>query len=53
MDCKYFYVKYEYLRSLQLCEDQGIRAKLKSLKTCLQTSLRFLQLIALIERPGF
>ena len=23
------YVKYEYLRSLQLCEDQGIRGKLK------------------------
>ena len=24
-----FLVKYEYLRSLQLCEDQGIRGKLK------------------------
>ena len=25
-----FLVKYEYLRSLQLCEDQGIREKLKN-----------------------
>ena len=24
-----FVVKYEYLRSLQLCEDQGIRGRLK------------------------
>ena len=25
-----FLVKYEYLRSLQLCEDQGIRGKLEN-----------------------
>ena len=30
-----FLVKYEYLRSLQLCEDQGIHGKLKN--TCSQT----------------
>ena len=29
-----FLEKYEYLRSLQLCENQGIRKNLK--KTCLQ-----------------
>ena len=40
-----FLVKYEYLRSLQLCEDQGIRRKLKR-----NMCLRFLQLI---PRPGF
>ena len=30
-----FLVKYEYLQSLQLCEDQGIIGKFK--QTCLQT----------------
>ena len=30
-----FLVNYEYLRSLQLCEDQGIRRNLKEM--CLQT----------------
>ena len=25
-----FLVKYEYLRSVQLCEDQGVRRKLKT-----------------------
>ena len=40
-----FLVKYEYLRSLQLCEDQDIRRKLKR-----NMCLRFLQLI---PRPGF
>ena len=40
-----FLVKYEYLRSLQLCEDQGIRRNV-SANMC----LRFLQLI---PGPGF
>ena len=44
-----FLVKYEYLRSLQLCEDQGIRRKLKRNVPANMCS-RFLQLI---PRPGF
>ena len=43
-----FLVKYEYLRSLQLCEDQGIRRNLKNVSA--NMCLRFLQLI---PRPGF
>ena len=43
-----FVVKYEYLRSLQQCEDQGIREKFKNvLATMCLLSLR------LIWRPGF
>ena len=44
-----FLVKYEYLRSLQLCEDQGIRRKRKR-NVPANMCLRFLQLI---PRPGF
>ena len=44
-----FLIKYEYLRSLQLCEDQGIRRKLKR-NVSANMRLRFLQLI---PRPGF
>ena len=44
-----FLVKYEYLRSLQLREDQGIRRKLKR-NVSANMCLRFLQLI---PRPGF
>ena len=44
-----FLVKYEYLRSLQLCEDQGIRGKLKK-RVCTNVCLRSSQLIG---RPGF
>ena len=44
-----FFAKYEYLRSLQLCEDQGIRRKLKR-NVSANMCLRFLQLIS---RPGF
>ena len=40
---------HEYLRSLQLCEDQGIRRKLKR-NVYANLCLRFLQLI---PRPGF
>ena len=39
-----FLVKYEYLRSLQLCEDQGIRRKLKR-NVSANMCLPFLQLI--------
>ena len=38
-----FLVKYEYLRSLQLCEDQGMRGKLKNVFA--NMCLRSLQLI--------
>ena len=44
-----FLIKYEYLRSSQLCEDQGIRRKLKR-NVSANMCLRFLQLI---PRPGF
>ena len=44
-----FLVKYEYLRSLQLCEDQGIRGKLKK-NVFANICLRSLQLVG---RPGF
>ena len=44
-----FLVEYEYLRSLQLCEDQGIRRMLKR-NVSANMCLRFLQLI---RRPGF
>ena len=44
-----FLVKYEYLRSLQLYEDQGIRRKLKR-NVSANMCLRFLQLIG---RQGF
>ena len=44
-----FLVKYEYLRSLQLCEDQGIRRKLKR-NVPANMCLPFLQLIS---RTGF
>ena len=44
-----FLEKYEYLRSLKLCEDQGIRRKLKR-NVSANMCLRFLQLI---PRPGF
>ena len=44
-----FLVKYEYLRSLQLCEDQGARRKLNR-NVPANMCLRFLQLI---PRPGF
>ena len=46
-----FLVKYEYLRSKQLCEDQGIRGKLKKrvcnhvlaiLKTYMETRLKLI-----------
>ena len=43
-----FLEKYEYLRSLQLCEDQGTRRKLKRNGSA-NIGLRFLQLI---PRPG-
>ena len=43
-----FLVKYEYLRSLQLCKDQGIRGKLK--KRVPEHVLRSLELK---WRPGF
>ena len=42
-----FFVKYEYLRSLQLCEDQDIGGKLKNVFA--NMCLRSLQLI---WRPG-
>ena len=43
-----FLVKYEYLRSVQLCGDQGISAKLKNVFGTI--CLRFFRLI---WRPGF
>ena len=43
-----FLVKYEYLRSLQLCEDKDIRRKLKR-NVSANMCLPFLQLI---PRPG-
>ena len=46
-----FLVKYkEYLRSLQLCEDKGIRRKLLKRNAFANMCLRSLQLIG---RPGF
>ena len=44
-----FFVKYEYLRSLQLCEDKSIRRKLKR-NVFANMCLRSLQLIG---KPGF
>ena len=44
-----FLVKYEYLRSLQLCEDQGIRRKFKR-NVYANMCLSFLQFIS---RPAF
>ena len=44
-----FLVKYEYLRLLQLCEDQSIRGKLKRNVS----ANMFLQFLHLIPRPGF
>ena len=43
-----FLVKYEYLRSLQLCEDQGILLKLKNVFASM-----YLRSLRLMWRPGY